>query len=139
MKIFVDTAPFIYLMEEHPKYSKKLKKFFTNLYINEDKTITSVITYSEYGVKPERLKKQELIHEFEIFIEKLGIPLLEVKRIHAQKAYQLRARYPFLKGMDAIQLGTAITEKCDEFLTNDHKLETIEEIKVVLIDKLFNN
>ena len=26
MKIFVDTAPFIYLMENHPKFAGKIKK-----------------------------------------------------------------------------------------------------------------
>ena len=34
MKIFIDTAPFIYLIEKHPKYSAPLKKYFTELYVD---------------------------------------------------------------------------------------------------------
>lgn len=29
MKIFIDTAPFIYLIEKHPEFSVPLKKYFT--------------------------------------------------------------------------------------------------------------
>ena len=136
MKIFIDTAPLIYLIEKHPKYSAPLKKYFTELYIDGYEIITSVITYSEYGVKPKRDEKEELIKEFEEFLEKVGIPMLNVNKSHATRAYEMRAKYKFLKGMDGIQIGTAIEEGCDKFLTNDTKLEKIEELEIVLVDKL---
>jgi len=136
MKIFIDTAPFIYLIEKHPKYSAPLKKYFTELYVDGYEIITSVITYSEYGIKPKRDHKEELIKEFEEFVGKIGIPLLNVDKNHATKAYEMRAKYKFLKGMDGIQIGTAIEESCDKFLTNDIKLGKVEELEIILVDKL---
>lgn len=96
MKIFSDTSPFIYLIENHPQYAGQLKEYFADLYANNDEINTSVVTYSEFCVKPEKEGEQELITEFEIFIEKFDIPLFEVKKYHAKKAYQLRAKYKFL-------------------------------------------
>ena len=136
MKIFVDTAPFIYLIEEYPKYAKRLKEYFTELYVNEQEVITSVITYSEYGVNPQKKDQPELIEKFENFLNRAGIALLEVNKSHAKKAYQLRAKYEFLKGMDSIQLGTAMIESCDRFLSNDAKLKKVTEVEVILIDSL---
>ena len=136
MKIFIDTAPFIYLLEKHPKNSTPFKKYFTELYVDGYEIITSVITYSEYGVIPKRDKKENLIEECEEFLRKVGVALLNVNKIHATKAYEMRTKYKFLKGMDGIQIGTAIEEGCDKFLTNDVKLEKIEELEVILINKL---
>ena len=136
MKIFIDTAPFIYLIEKHPKYSGALKKYFAELYTDGYEIITSVITYSEYGVKPKREHKEDLIGKFEEFIEKVGIPMLEVKKSHATRAYEMRAKYKFLKGMDGIQIGMAIEEGCDKFLTNDIRLERLKELEIVLVDGL---
>ena len=136
MKIFIDTAPFIYLLEKHRKNSTPIKKYFTELYVDGYEIITSVITYSEYGVIPKRDKKENLIEEFEEFLRKVGVALLNVNKIHATKAYEMRTKYKFLKGMDGIQIGTAIEEGCDKFLTNDVKLEKIEELEVILINKL---
>jgi predicted nucleic acid-binding protein len=136
MKTFVDTSPFIYLIEKHSGYHKKLKDFFTNLYVNEDRIISSVITFSEFGVKPYQNNQLHLIEDFEFFINQMSIALLDVNKLHAKKAYQLRAKYPFLKGMDSIQLGTAIVEKCKLFLTNDKQLKKIDEISVVLVEEI---
>lgn len=68
MKIFIDTAPFIYLIEKHPGYAVPLKKYVTELYVDGYEMITSVITYSEYGVKPQRDHKEGLIREFDEFL-----------------------------------------------------------------------
>lgn len=139
MKAFIDTSPFIYLVEGYPKYVRQAKNYISALYINENKIITSVVTYAEYGIKPEKEDKQELIDKFDKLIEQLDIEMFEIKKEHAKKSYQLRAKYNFLKGMDSLQLGVAISEDCDKFLTNDFKLEKIEEIEVVLLDKLSEN
>lgn len=98
--------------------------------------IASVITCSEYGVNPKRDEKEELIKEFEEFLEKVGIPMLNVNKNHATRAYLMIAIYKFLNEMDGIQIGTAIEEGCDKFLTNDIKLEKVEELELIPVDKL---
>jgi len=98
MKIFVDTAPFIYLMENHPKFAGKIKKVITEAIVNGDTLVTSVVTYMEFGVKPERENRQEVIRKFDELLSKLNIRILVVDKEAGQKAYQMRAKYQFLKG-----------------------------------------
>ncbi|MCB9082495.1 MAG: hypothetical protein H6555_12375 [Lewinellaceae bacterium] len=42
----------------------------------------------------------------------------------------MRAKYQFLKGMDAFQLALSVNEKCGRFITNDRKLKRVTEITV---------
>lgn len=95
--------------------------------------ITSVVTFSEFGIMPSRRDRSDLIVQFEDFLENLNIDILQVRKKDARKAYELCANYQFLKGMDAFQLAIAINENCDRFVTNDKKLEKVTEIEVVTL------
>ena len=56
-KAFVDTAPFIYLIEKdenNPQYYEKVKKFFSNGNEKNKKFVTSVVTMEDYFVFPYR-------------------------------------------------------------------------------------
>ena len=136
MKKFIDTAPFIYLIESHPIFADKVINLFSESTINRDSLITSVITLMEFGVKPERDGRQEIIAKFEEFLVRLNFEVNQVDERIAKKAYQLRAKYQFLKGMDSIQIATAILSNCDEFVTNDKKLKKITEIAVIIIEEI---
>jgi len=61
MKKFIDTAPFIYLIESHPDFADKVINLISESTINGDSLITSVITLMEFGVKPERGGRQDVI------------------------------------------------------------------------------
>ncbi len=98
--------------------------------------MTSVITIMEYGVMPTRKEKEALIHEFDRFIQSLNIPVEIIDRGTAEFAYKLRAKYGFLRGMDALQLSVAIETGCGIFMTNDKKLKNITEIQVLIVEDL---
>ncbi|WKN41278.1 type II toxin-antitoxin system VapC family toxin [Tunicatimonas pelagia] len=134
MRVFVDTAPFIYLIENHPKYADRVADIMATSLAEGHTFITSVITILEFGVKPEKENKHEVITRFEDLLNELETEVKEIDRGIAVEAYQLRAKYQFLKGLDTIQLATAITSSCDSFVTNDTKLEKVKEITVTLID-----
>ena len=133
MKVFIDTAPFIYLIEGSSDYAEAAKNYFTTRYAQNDPMVTSVITLAEYGVNPAKLEEPHLIDEFRRILYKLDIALVSVEVPHAVESYKLRAKYKFLKGMDALQLGIAASESCTAFLTNDLKLVKIEEMDVILL------
>ena len=134
MKIFVDTAPFIYLIENHPVYAGKVADLVATSLAEGNSFTTSVITILEFGVKPEKENRPEVIIKFEELLNELEIEIKEIDKGIAVKAYQLRAKYQFLKGLDAIQIASAVTTNCESFVTNDKKLKRVEEIAVMLIE-----
>lgn len=136
MKKFIDTSPFIYLIENHPVFADKVEKLIINSLLDGDTFKASVITFLEFGVVPERENRPELIQEFEDLLFKLNISLTEVDKSISRNAYQLRAKYEFLKSMDAIQLATALSLGCEEFITNDLKLKRVKELPVIIINSL---
>jgi predicted nucleic acid-binding protein len=135
MRIFIDTAPFIYLIEDNPIFAEKVKNYFIEVILNQEKLVTSVITVMEFGVIPERQEKQETILKFREFLDSMDISVVSINEQISVKAYKLRAKYSFLRGMDALQMAVALEENCQKFLTNDEKLERITELEVILIDK----
>jgi predicted nucleic acid-binding protein len=136
MKIFIDTAPFIYLIEEHPEFAEKVKAYFIDRFKSGDEFLTSVVTISEFSVKPHRDQRLELIVQLQDFIDHTGIDVLPISLTHAELAAQLRGKYPSLKGMDAFQVAVAIDEGCEKFLTNDKPLAKLEEIEAVLVSDM---
>ncbi len=137
MKIFIDTAPFIYLIEEHPAFAEKVKEYFIDRFKSGDEFVTSVVTLSEFSVKPIRDQRLELIVQLKDFIEHTGIDVLPISLSRAELAAKLRGKHQSLKGrMDAFQVAVAIDEGCEKFLTNDKDLVKLDELEVVLVSEL---
>ena len=136
MKTFIDTSPFIYLVENNPVFVDRIRSFFIDALNDDHGLITSVITIMEFNVMPQRKGRHELILQFEEFLHMMNISVEEIDQKVAETAYKLRAKYDFLKGMDALQISVAIEKECDQFLTNDKKLTKISEVKILLVEDL---
>lgn len=135
-KVFIDTVPFIYYLERNPQYFDKAKMFFQSCYENKVNMVTSTITIEEYYVYPYKSGKVELIKNFEEFISSIEIQVISIDRKIANQAAMVRAEFKDFKGMDALQIGTAIESGCDLFLTNDKQLRQEKRIKCITLDDL---
>ncbi len=135
-KIFFDTAPFIYLLENHPKYGQMVDDFIIEATGNNALFVTSVLSLAEFGVIPERNNRQDLFTDFEHLISSASFEVLPIERQIAITSYKLRAKYPALKAMDSLQLAAAINFDCDYFFTNDYKLKRVPEINILIVDEL---
>jgi len=136
-KIAIDTAPFIYHLEAHPQYSKPTETIFNLIETGKITATTSTITLMEILVKPKKEKNEMAVEEYRFML--LTFPNLKVRPMDAnvaEAAAELRAKYPALHPPDAIQIGTAIIEGADAFITNDGKLKQVKDIKVILIKDL---
>lgn len=132
-KIFLDTSLFIYYLEENEEYYKKIESFLASL--DDEELITSVITYEEYGVGAYR-KSPQMIAAFDDFASNMGIEIIPIGRDIARKAAEIRSKNVSLKGMDALQIGTAWHTGCDLFVTNDKRLAKLDGFKFLLIDDM---
>lgn len=136
MKIFIDTAPFIYHFENHPIYAEKFSSFFSEKYLTNTVFLTSVITIMEFGVMPYRKSRDDINLEFESFLNTFAIEIAPIDKEIAKKAAQIRANFPSFKAMDSLQFATAQNANCNIFLTNDKQLIQFSGISVLLLDEL---
>lgn len=135
-KVFIDTAPFIYYLEKNPHYFNKSKEFFEYCCINGIEMVTSVITIEEYYVFPYKSGNTELIKNFESFISKVGIGIINIDKNIAEQAALIRAEFKDFKAMDSLQIASALVNGCDLFITNDKQLRQEKKIMCVTFDEL---
>jgi predicted nucleic acid-binding protein len=135
--IFIDTSPFIYLVENNPHYYSRVSDFLVEEYAeNKLAFYTSTITLAEFLVKPKIANNLQAIKLFNETLEKLNIIVLDINRDIAELSAQLRSQYQFLKSLDAIQLASAINSNCSLLFTNDKVFKRIPEIKTILVDEI---
>ena len=128
-KIFFDTAPIIYYLQESDLYFNTMISFLRQ---NRDGDyVISAITATEYLTYPFRENDEKLINDFYSFIGDMEVEIKEIDMRIAVKAAQIRAEYKFFKPLDSLQLATACITGCDIFLTNDKQLKQFKEIKCV--------
>lgn len=100
-KIFLDTAPIVYYLENNELYSSRVKKFW-KIYVDCD-YITSAVTITEYLTYPYQQNNLKQINAFYDFIDGMDIEVKSINKAIAEKAAQIRAEYKFFKTMDALQ------------------------------------
>lgn len=132
----VDTAPFIYLIEEHPVYLPVVRPLFEMADRGRLRVVTSVITLVEVLVRPLQQDNQDVAQKYrDILLGAEGLIVVPVSVRLAEEAASLRARY-HLRVPDAIQVATAVAEGATAFLTNDKRLASLPEIHVLVLDEL---
>ena len=133
-KIFLDTSPIVYYLENNELYYSNLKKFWKK-YEDCDYLI-SAVTITEYLIYPYQHSNMKLIKAFKDFIDGMEIEVKSIDKEIAEKAAKIRAEYKFFKTMDALQLATACLFGCDLFLTNDKQLKQFKEMKCLTVEEL---
>lgn len=134
-KVFVDTTPIIYFLDQDQNFGNKAKQIFVEILSTGKQMITSTVTCTEYLVYPYRNGNQEKIDVFFEFVQNEGIPLVPITVDIAKKAAKIRASYAGFKAMDAIQLAVAVETGCDLFLTNDKQLKQFREVTCVTVEE----
>ena len=133
-RIFLDTSPIVYYLENNELYYRNMKKFWKEY--DDCDYITSTITVTEYLTYPYQQNNLKLINAFYAFVDGMDIEIKSIDKAIAEKAAQIRAEYKFFKTMDALQLATACLYECDLFLTNDKQLKQFKEIDCVTVEEL---
>ena len=130
----VDTAPFIYLWERHPRYLHLSEALFNHLKQPEVKGVTSIITLIETCIHPQRQNRQDLVEAYErALLHSQQIALLPVDTALARRSVKLRAQYN-IRVPDALQIAAAMEAGATLFVTNDQKLAKVQDIQVLLLD-----
>lgn len=132
--IGVDTAPFIYLWENHPRYFALAATLFRHLRRPQVQGVTSVITLIEASIHPQREGRVDLVRTYEqALLHSQQIDLLPIDVTLSRQAVALRAHYG-IHVPDALQLAAAISSGATLFVTNDRRLASIQETQVVVLE-----
>ena len=135
-KVFVDTAPIIYYLENSPLYSEVVKRFFAACIEKNIKVVTSAVTVEEYLVYPYSSGQMDLADNFKRFLDYMNVEIIDINSDVAEFASKLRGQYKGFKAMDALQISSAIASECDMFFTNDRQLRQEKEIPCMTMEDL---
>lgn len=129
--VALDTAAFIYFIEEHPDYLESLRPIFASADRGERTIVTSAVTLLEVLVVPYRAGNRALANRYEALLTRSrGVRLREIDRAQLRAAAQLRS-VAGLRTPDALQLAAALAEGCTAFVTNDRRLNPIGGLRIL--------
>ena len=129
--VAVDTAIFIYFIEENPQFLPAILPLFKQADQGKRELITSALTLLEVLVVPYRAGNRHLAERYEALLTRSrGIRLVELSHDQLRAAAQLRAATS-IKTPDALQLVAAIGGGCATFLTNDRRLPPVPGLRIL--------
>ncbi len=129
--VAIDTAIFIYFIEEHPQFLPVLMPLFEQADRGERELVASALTLLEVLVVPYRAGDVQLAERYELLLTRSrGIRMVDITRGQLRAAAQLRAATG-VKTPDALQLVCAMGTGCKTFLTNDRQLPSIAGLRIL--------
>lgn len=127
----LDTAIFIYFIEEDPRFLEIVKPVFEAIDRGVLQGVTSSLTLLEVLVVPYRTGDFSLAERYEAFLTRSrGLRLVDLDRSLLRTAAQLRATSR-LKAPDAIQVAAALAARCSIFVTNDRKIPAVPGLEIL--------
>lgn len=133
-RLFLDTAPVVYFVEQNPEFIGRVEPIFARLDLDII-GVVSAVTLAECLVFPIKRGLTDLEKAFEEIIDSERVEFIATDREIAKLTAIIRAKYNF-QLPDSIQIATAIVANCDAFLTNDVALNKVTEIRAIVVCKL---
>ena len=132
----LDTAPLIHYTEKSKLYFDVVKPFFRRIGHNDFTVVTSIVSLLEVLVIPKRRSDIKLAQTYrDILLDTEGLETVYLKQEIAEEAARLRAFHK-IRTPDSIQMATAIKMNATYFLTNDLRLPSLPELKIITLDEL---
>ena len=132
-RLFLDTSPIVYYVEENTNYVAAVEGIFDQLDTGALTGVISAVTLAECLVMPLRQDRQELKQAFlDLLLHSDSLIFISLDDNVAIQAADLRARYN-LPLADAFQAAAALVAGCDAFLTNDVMLKRVVELNVIVL------
>jgi predicted nucleic acid-binding protein len=127
----LDTAIFIYFIEEDKRFLRLVKPIFEAIDRGKLQAVTSGLTLMEVLVLPYRNGNLALAERYEALLTRSrGLRFIDVDRAVLRNAAQIRASLG-LKAPDALQVGTALLAGCTVLLTNDRRIPALPGLKIL--------
>lgn len=134
--VVLDTMLWIYLFEDHPKYSDACSRLVQEAESGTFSGVITPVTAAEILVKPLQQRRSNIAERYRMALGNLvNISLSPVDGEVGFMAGALRAKYG-LPLPDVLQAAMAMRHTPSTLITNDKALKKIVEVKVMLLDEL---
>lgn len=132
--VALDSAIFIYFIEENERYLALLEPLFEAVDAGRVAAITSTLTLLETLVVPLRRGRPDLARRYEeLLVHGRGLTLVPFDLDLLRAAAALRARHN-LRTPDALQIAAAFALGATAFLTNDRRLPQLAGLRILQLD-----
>jgi predicted nucleic acid-binding protein len=129
-----DSAPLIYYLEQHSRYSALSNELFEAIQENRAFGLTSILTLMEVLVLPLRAGRESLAGEYRRILSRTrGLTLFPVDQAICERAAKMRADYSWLRASDALQVATALEHDAHLIVTNDNRWKRLKGIPIVVL------
>ena len=132
---FLDTAPFIYLIEGHLQFAPVVKDILIYCQNHAVVVTTSVLTGLEFKTKPLRANRLDVLSAFDELISVSHINVVSITAEIIHEALILQTNLLSLRARVSMQLGAAVVHQCDVFITNDKRLASITKPQIITLDQ----
>ncbi len=130
-RVYFDTAPLIYAVEGVEPYRSRLEPFFAG----EHAKVASSLSLTECLVRPMSLSDHALVEAFEALLLHTEFEHVVLDATVCRHAAKLRAEHR-LSTPDALHAASALSARCDVFVTNDAVFRRLSGLSVVLVEEL---
>ena len=134
-RIYLDTAPIIYSVEEHELFWTVLQPLWAYLKNGEIEVVTSELSMLETLVRPLHNEDADLVTAYETLLTASQIELIPISVSVLRTAAELRAEHN-LKTPDAIHAATAALSNCDYLVSNDTDFSRVTTLNVIILSDL---
>ena len=131
--IGLDTAPFIYYIEDVTPYADLLDPVFNLLENHALRAVTSTVTFAEILPKPFADKNFSLADEIKFTLKSFSsLSVASIDEKLGKAAALIRARYT-IRLPDALQVAAAVQGEASLFLTNDKRVKKVDALEVLVL------
>jgi len=131
--IGLDTAPFIYFIENIAPYADLLDPVFSLVENHALSAVTSTVTFAEILTKPFADKNFSLSDEIKFTLKSFSsLSVASIDEKLGEVAALIRARYT-IRLPDALQVAAAIQREATLFLTNDKRVKKVDAVEVLVL------
>ena len=120
-RVYWDTMLFIYWLEEHPYYARRVDEIYLRMKVRQDQLLTGSFTFGEVLAGFYRKGLTDRAKEIRGRMQELVTEVVDYTIETADRYGQIRGTFG-LAPADAIHLASAAQAGTDLFLTNDKRL-----------------
>jgi predicted nucleic acid-binding protein len=124
----MDSAPIIYVLEGHPRYSDRFEPIFELHAAGNVRFAVTTMTIAEVLAGPIAAGEETLARRYRSVLESWQV--IDMDTDIAEGAARMRALFR-LKLADAVQVASAIAVNADALVTHDRDFSRVRGLKVI--------